>query len=393
MTEPQNGAEALEAVITGMRARENALRDRMHAELFDRVPSYRAVPRELLDEVWARHFVRVLGVLRDGRVPPSRDIDEAEVARDRVARGVSLSDGLRAFRRALGAMRDLFIAEATRQGLDPLVVVDRTRALWELADVESVQIALVHREAEISAALFDAQRRAAYLRGLLFGTLSAAEIHSGAAIYGLDPTRAYRAIRARPDTGRGTAQLARSLDTLCRSHGRTAMIAVMDEAVAGVVEAKPVVGDLPVTAGLGPPTALGQVHRSFRTAGRLLDAAAAYGLRGVHDLGDLSWRVAVPSEPELSELLLDRHLRPLAAEGEFGKLIEESVRAYFELGRHIGATAEYLHVHVNTLRYRLRRFEELTGARLDSPDTVVEISWALAARDVQSAAPPSPSLD
>ncbi|MET7762496.1 helix-turn-helix domain-containing protein [Streptomyces sp. NPDC005393] len=113
----------------------------------------------------------------------------------------------------------------------------------------------------------------------------------------------------------------------------------------------------------------------------------------MYDLGDLSWRVVVASEPELSELLLDRHLRPLAAEGEFVGLIEESVRAYFALGRHIGATAERLHVHVNTLRYRLQRFEELTGARLDSPDTVVEISWALAARDVQSAAPPSATLD
>jgi sugar diacid utilization regulator len=327
-------------------------------------------------------------VLRDGRVPASQEIDEAEVAHDRVARGVSLGDGLRAFRRALGAIRDLFIAEATRHGLDPLVVVDRTRALWELADAESLQIASVHREAEVSAALFDAHRRAAFLRGLLFGTLSAAEIHSGAAIYGLDPSRAYHAIRARSSTDSDAERLERlerPLDALCRAHGRTAMVAVVDDAVAGVVEARPAPGELAVTAGLGPATALGQVHRSFRTAGRLLDAARAYGLRGVYELGDLSWRVAVASEPELAELLLDQYLRPLAAEGEFGALIEESVRSYLESGRHIGAVAQSLHVHVNAVRYRLRRYEELTGASLEVPDTLIEISWALAARALRPA--------
>src|SRR5438067_13823734 len=126
-----------------MRAQQDAVGRRLHEDLPDLVPSYRAVPRELLDQTWARHFERALGVLRDGRVPPAEEIEEADVARDRVARGVPLSDGLRAFRRALRAIRDLFITEATRSGLDVLVIVDRTRALWELTDVESLQIASV----------------------------------------------------------------------------------------------------------------------------------------------------------------------------------------------------------------------------------------------------------
>lgn len=142
----------------------------------------------------------------------------------------------------------------------------------------------------------------------------------------------------------------------------------------GSVETRPAIDELEVTAGLGPPTELGEVHRSFRTAGRLLGAAGAYGLSGVYDLGDLSWRAAVVAEPELSRMLLARYLRPLEAEGEFGTLIEESVRLYLETGRRFGDVARILHVDVNTVRYRLRRFEELTGVRLDSPDTTVEIS-------------------
>jgi len=35
-------------------------------------------------------------------------------------------------------------------------------------------------------------------------------------------------------------------------------------------------------------------------------------------------------------------------------------------------------VHVKTLRQRLRRFEELTGCSLDSTETIMDVSFALA---------------
>ncbi|MEU6556995.1 helix-turn-helix domain-containing protein [Streptomyces sp. NPDC046915] len=387
----------LERVIAAMAAQQWHLGGRLHADLAGHIPSYRAVPRELLDEIWHRHFQRALTVLRAGTVPAPEDFDEADVARDRAARGVPLSDGLRAFRRALSAIRDLFIAEATRRELDPGLIVDRTKCLWELADVASLRITAVHRQAEVASALLDARRRADFLRGLLHGTLSTAEIHSGAAIYGLDPSRPYRAIRAVSNGDVAPDALERSLEFHGRRHGRGALFIVLDEAVAGVVEAKPELGDLEVTAGLGPPTDLAAAHRSFRAAGRLLEAARAYALRGVYDLSDLSWRVAVVAEPELAELLLERYLRPLEAEGEFGALIEESVRGYLEKGRRIREVARGAHVHVNTVRYRLRRFEELTGTSLDAPDTAVELSWALAARELRTSprelsGPDSPSI-
>jgi putative transposase len=367
-----------------MATQQGRLGGRLHADLTEHVPSYRAVPRELLDQIWHRHFQRALAVVREGKVPAPEDFDEADVAWDRVARGVPLSDGLRAFRRALSAIRDLFLAEATGRGLDPGLIVDRTKRLWDLADVASLQIAAVHRQAEVASALRDARRRADFLRGLLYGTLSAAEIHSGAAIYGLDLTRPYRAIRAVPNGDVGPDALERSLQSRSRGNGRVALFTVLDDAVVGVVEKKPETGELEVTAGLGPPMDLAAAHRSFRAAGRLLEAARAYALRGVYDLSDLSWRVAVVAEPELAELLLDRYLRPLEAEGEFGALIEESVRGYLEKGRHVREVARSAHVHVNTVRYRLRRFEELTGTSLDAPDTAVELNWALAARELKA---------
>ena len=43
-----------------------------------------------------------------------------------------------------------------------------------------------------------------------------------------------------------------------------------------------------------------------------------------------------------------------------------------------------LHIHPNTLRHRLRRFEEATGATLRDPRNLVELWWALERRRLAS---------
>jgi DNA-binding PucR family transcriptional regulator len=46
-------------------------------------------------------------------------------------------------------------------------------------------------------------------------------------------------------------------------------------------------------------------------------------------------------------------------------------------------TARSLHVHANTLRHRLRRYEESTGVSLREPRVLVELWWALERRRLQ----------
>ncbi|MEU5860668.1 MULTISPECIES: PucR family transcriptional regulator [unclassified Nonomuraea] len=58
----------------------------------------------------------------------------------------------------------------------------------------------------------------------------------------------------------------------------------------------------------------------------------------------------------------------------------ETLQAYLEESGSLVATAERLHVHVNTLRYRLRRIEELTGRSLNSWDERVDFLLALRMR-------------
>jgi len=50
-------------------------------------------------------------------------------------------------------------------------------------------------------------------------------------------------------------------------------------------------------------------------------------------------------------------------------------------------TARALHVHPNTLRHRLKRFEELTGSSLRNATEVMELWWALERRRLVGGAP------
>lgn len=79
----------------------------------------------------------------------------------------------------------------------------------------------------------------------------------------------------------------------------------------------------------------------------------------------------------MTEILAQKYVEPLRESGEFAHEIVESLRAYVDNQMNIPAAARSIPVHVNTLRYRLRRFEELTGCYLEDTSTVIEVSWVL----------------
>jgi DNA-binding PucR family transcriptional regulator len=83
---------------------------------------------------------------------------------------------------------------------------------------------------------------------------------------------------------------------------------------------------------------------------------------------------AIVADRAVGDALVRRYLEPLAgSQAE----IAASLRALFECDMHIERAAEQLFVHPNTLRYRVGRFEEITGANLRSTQTALEVWWAL----------------
>nr|WP_124444333.1 helix-turn-helix domain-containing protein [Kutzneria buriramensis]WKX16159.1 helix-turn-helix domain-containing protein [Kutzneria buriramensis] len=118
---------------------------------------------------------------------------------------------------------------------------------------------------------------------------------------------------------------------------------------------------------------LGDVPESRREADRILDAMAG---------ADLSTAVAalpdIQAEVLVSEVLTLLSAHPEIRDPRLTALVEhdnrykgslaETLLTYLNSFGDVRAAAAQLHVHPNTLRYRMRRAEELTGLDLSRPD-------------------------
>jgi putative transposase len=341
------------------------------------LPSYVNVPHQPLADSIMRNIRRVVATLLDARDPAPAEVHEAWVARERAGQGVPPSDVLRAYQLSLGMLRDLFIALANELRVDPVAIMQGIHLLWRLTDTVTMCLIEVRREVDLEQARSDEQQRLDFLRRLLFGSTEPSELYNRGAVYGLALDREYLAFRARPREVAATEVLKQQIEASCGVQGAPPLVGIIDGDVAGIASRRPTTGTLVATIGVGALVGLEQIEDSFVTASRVLDAALALRRIGTVGLDDLSLRAAIVSEPELGTILARRYVVPLQAEGAFGALLEHTVSQYLLHGQQIGATAQALAVHPNTLRYRLARFEELTGSKLSEPLCLLEVWWAL----------------
>ena len=342
------------------------------------LPSYRNVTDEALVASGRRNSAVATKTLSERRLPGDAELAQAAVAAgDRAAQGVPIQDVLTAYRLSLHHIREFLTEAATSAGCSPDVTLEMVQLLWAQADAVSMHLATLHRDAELDIARHDERQRAEFLRGLVFGSVATAEIRRLGPAYGLAPDLRYVAFRGRPGTGHDNAELMRAVAFGMRSQGHNAFVDVIEGDVVGVAVQPPALTSCPGTIGVGSPADLTALEPSFATASRVLEVAGRFGQTGVFRLDDLSLRVAVAAEDELGELMTNRYLRPLAVLGVRAEPVKETVEAFIDCGLNIKATAEALDVHQNTVRYRISRFEELTGAFLERPLCAFEVWWAL----------------
>jgi purine catabolism regulator len=88
----------------------------------------------------------------------------------------------------------------------------------------------------------------------------------------------------------------------------------------------------------------------------------------------------LPASLSDAEAVVAGLLGPLIAyDAEHDTQLLHSLRCFLEHNRSWQRTAEQLHVHKQTLHYRMRRVEELTGRRLDATSDVAALWYALEA--------------
>ena len=293
--------------------------------------------------------------------------------------------GVRAGRQPLGT---IWVQEAGR----PLA--DRAeQALLGAARVASLQ--LVRQRSETSAA---PRFRENLLAGLLDGRLEAAEV---AGSIGADPARPAAVVVFAPVPGgqdRAELEFRRSetaglVSVHAAAHRRSALVTTagsrvrvllpdlpddsgraasaartLAEEVVAATRAHP---PARVRAGVGSVVAeLGEVPLSRSEADRVLDAVDHDGGAEIAGIDDVRARVLVDDVLTVlgeQDRFRDPRLERLAEHDAAGGQLAASLLAYLEEFGDVRRASRRLHVHPNTLRYRLRRARGIAGIDLDDP--------------------------
>lgn len=319
--------------------------------------------------------------LAAGRAPGEAELEAAvAIGAERAQQGAPLEAQLRAVRLTADLMLARGRVHVAELGIDDIdVALDAIEAAFDWIDAVSNAITRGYREAEREQQRARAYSAAGFLHSLLGGHLDPPRAESEARSHGLDPAASFRALRARPGGGLPPHRLRDLVAE--RGGGDGTLAGIIEGDVAALVRTSL---DLPdgVVAGIGPAVPLESAAESYARAGEALEAAVAFGRDGVFSVEDLALEVAVMDE-RIGGALARRLFDPLDQLGERGAALEETLKAFLANGMRFEATARALHVHVNTLRHRLARFEELTALDLKRTEDVVALWGALERRRVQ----------
>ncbi|MEV0341833.1 helix-turn-helix domain-containing protein [Nocardia sp. NPDC050713] len=369
-------------------AQEDYLVDRQVTTVWDELRVYNtlAVPMQSIEGAARRNLHRAVHTLWTSAVPVSDLADETWIARERIEQGVPTEDMLDGYRRKHRTIRDRFLDIATSLRTPSDAVVRALTLLSDSADEGASRLLHTRREIELQRKGRDSLREQ-FICDLLHGRLDGSMIPREAAAYGLRPEATWYAIRARTTTGDSDRLRSEIQSRTWDRDGRTGVLAVIDDEVIGLVPLGSVAGmdrGMDGVVGVGDGGPVSDAASSYRNASRALMTATQFGLTGFVNCGDLGLRLAIASNPDVSELLIRRYLTPLRINGRFGEVLEitlcEFLRSHGELKR----TARILGVHLNTLKHRLSKIEQLIGQDLTDPRTVAELWWAIEAGTVSA---------
>lgn len=360
--------------------------DRLGRMMADRIcaeiPEYAARPddRESVDESCADNVRYILGQLA-GDEPVSLDSPRATGAM-RAAQGFPYAAVLQAFRIGGRYIWELLVEHA---GPEEQEVLLRAAAdIWTVSDDLAVHVTDAYR-----TALAERIRRDSQERSVVVGALLDGDGHRGMQgenVLGLAGGRGFVVVSAETP-GPGQDALADVERVLRRTNVGSAwrldrdhqdgVVALrvgydVDALVASLQELA--VGRVGVSRVFA---ALDEATRARHQA-RVACAAATPGSVDVVRFEEHPLAVLLASSPDQARQLAEAVLGPIMALApEDRAVVIETARTWLAAGGSTSTAARELHVHRNTVRYRVRRLEEVTGRDLALPVDAAELYVAL----------------
>jgi hypothetical protein len=173
------------------------------------------------------------------------------------------------------------------------------------------------------------------------------------------------------------AQLAADL------RGRGILALTEGDRVTGLIPVEAAEPEAPEGAlvAVGEPTARGELREALGELRLLVDLGRVLGAGGRLDPGAFVTELLLARSPRLGALVHQRALGPLEAYAETRESdLVVTLEKFVACGLDRRKAADALHVHPNTLDYRLRRAGELTGLDLGRPEDLVLTVLALKQR-------------
>ena len=143
---------------------------------------------------------------------------------------------------------------------------------------------------------------------------------------------------------------------------------------------------------VGPPRPWAEARSSYDRAARTVGVARSTRTGAPVDTEEHLAHLVLTADPEALSDLRARVLAPLAelAPGTRDRLAETLLSWLLHQGRRDAVAAE-LHIHAQTVRYRMGQLRELYGDRLSDPAAVRELVIALSATSASSASSSTPA--
>lgn len=365
------------AAVERLRGSVDAWSDRFLRLAREHVPGYDELDDDDIRNS-ARSFVDgEIAELESFRIPDDALRAQLEAfALRRVAQGISTDTLSLSYHLGSREMLALMDDIAVQVGMPTDLLLAIHDSTWEFANEAAAVFARVQHGILVEQARFDAERRSAFTRGVLAGTFAADQIQRDAALFGLDARRPYSAVAARASTSVQADELRSLIAAATRTTVDRLLFAEMGTRLGCISPVAPdgIVGAL---VGVGRPMPLDRLDIGFDEAAQALETAEQFAMTGTVHLADLGPRPLVLTGATAADLLAERHLAQLDADGRAGEELRETVRVYLDCDQNAADTAIRLTVHPNTVRYRVNRFRELTELDVRRTEDLVTAWWLL----------------
>ncbi|MGV9666322.1 PucR family transcriptional regulator [Nocardia niigatensis] len=316
-----------------------------------------------------------------------------ETGRLRAQQGVPLAETLHAFRIGFEFLWSELVTESRRHPeVTDAMLVPLAADVWALSGEYAVAVAAAYRDMTAELVMQREHERSVLVEVLFTGMIAdPATLGEATRILGLPPTGRYVVVAAdAPATGR---EALPGIEATLRAQQITSAWRLLPDQQIGVLALPAAREPAALKAlrkhrtcvGVSPPyDALPETPQALHFA-RLALAGLRGRTHGVALFDDDPLAMLIAAAPVEAERMVRVSLGPLLAlpYDERERLLETLRTWYAASGSAIEAGRQ-LFLHPNSVRYRLRRIEELTSRSLNNPQTVLELGAALRALRVST---------